>query len=162
MPTTLRSTTLPAIALEIAEALRTVESNLTPPQNRITVSYGNSNVSPRILTITATLPYTQSRVSGDAGTKFLYTDYAPDAVTLTGTPLAGQAIESLAEALGVVAEELDNGERARIAAGNTIPAGVGTDIAYANLEASITINLPYAMTINADGRPVATVTNYLA
>lgn len=161
MPTTLKSTALPALALEVAESLRSVEAGLTPAQNRVSISYGNSNAAPRIVTITAALPQTRSRVAADAGTKFLFTDYAPDALTLTGTPLEGQAIEGLAEALGVIAEELDSAERAKLAAGGTIPAGVGTDISYANLEASISINLAYSMVVDATGKPAPVVTNHL-
>lgn len=162
MPTTLKSGNLPALVLEIAEYLRGKESALTPPQNRVTISYGSSANSPRLVQITASLPYTQTRVAGDGGTKFVFTDYAPDALTLTGTPLAGMAVEGLAEALGVAAEDLDAAERTKIASGATIPTGVGTDISYANLEASITCTLPYSMVVNADGRPVPTVTNYVA
>lgn len=162
MPTTLKSTIYPALALEIAERLRAREAALNPPQNRVTISYGNSNSSPRILTITATLPIVRSRVAEDAGTKFLYDDYAPDALTLTDTPLEGQAVEGLAEALGVCAEELDAAERVKIAAGNSLPSGVGTDISYANLEASFTISLAYSMTFDASGRPTPVVSNHIA
>lgn len=162
MPTTLKSANLPALVLEIAEQLRGKESALTPAQNRVTISYGSSANTPRLVQITAALPYTQTRVASDGGTKFVFTDYAPDTLTLTGTPLAGMAVEGLAEALGVACEDLDAAERAAIAAGDTIPVGVGTDISYANLECSITCTLPYSMVINTDGRPVPTVTDYLA
>lgn len=162
MATTLKSNTLPAFVLEVAEALRAKEAALTPAQTRVSIDYGDSGTTPRLVTIAATLPVTLSRVAGDAGTKFLYTDYAPDTVTLTGTPLASMAVESLAEALGVAAEDLDIAERAKIATGATIPTGVGTDVSYANLEASITCTLSYSMSIDANGRPTPVVSNHVA
>lgn len=164
MAVDLKSTTLPAFVLEAAEQLRKAEASLPTPQNRVSITYGNSNSSPRIATITASLPVTRSRVAGDAGTKFLYDDYAPvtGGITLTGTPLVGMAVESLAEALGVAAEELDAAERAKIDAGNSLPANVGTGITIANEEATITCAIAYTLNVNATGQPVPTATNHVA
>lgn len=164
MAVDLKSTTLPAFLLEAAEQLRKAEAALATPQNRVSISYGNSNASPRIATITATLPVTRSRVAADGGTKFLYDDYATVAggITLTGTPLAAMAVEGLAEALGVAAEELDSAEREKLDLGVSFPAGVGTGITISNLEATITAAVAYTMTVNAAGQPVPTVTNHVA
>ncbi|MGB9774560.1 MAG: hypothetical protein ACPL4I_11145 [Bacteroidota bacterium] len=164
MAISLKSSNLPAFLLEAAEQLRKAEASLSPGQNRVSISYGSSNATPRIATITATLPVTRSRVAEDGGTKYLYNDYAPinGGVVLTGTPLAAMAVESLAEALGVAAEELDAAERAKIDSGATLPSGVGTGITISGLEATISASLMYNVTFNDNGQTVLTVVNHVA
>ncbi len=163
MPVSLKSSTLPALVLEIAERLRVVEAALTPAQNRVSISYGSSLSDPRTITISATLPVTKSRVSADGGSKFLYSDYAPvDSLDLTGTPLDGMAVESLAEALGVAIEDLYTAEQAKIAANGTIPNGVGTDITLTPTQASINCSLAYTVAFATNGATQMVVTNHAA
>lgn len=163
MPVTLLSANLPALVLEVAERLRSTEAALTPAQNRVTINYGNSASSPRIVTITASLPFTRSRVAADGGTKMIYNDYAPvDSLVLTDTPLDGMAVESLAEALGVAIEDLEAAERAKVAGGDSLPTGVGTTLTYSGSQASFTAQMAYTISFDATGKPVYTVTNHVA
>ncbi len=162
MPVVLKSAVYPPLVLEIAERLRVVEAGLQNPQNRVSISYGSAASSPRLVTISATLPVVKSRVTEDGGSKFIYSDYAPvDSLTLTGTPLEGMAVESLAEALGVAMEDLYTAEQAKLAANGTIPSGVGTDIILTPTQASITCSLAYTVSFATDGTPQMVVTNHI-
>jgi hypothetical protein len=102
-------------------------------------------------------------VSGDGGTKFVFSNYtADDGTTLTDTPLAGQAIESVAEILGAAIDRLDQAEAVKLAGGGTIPDGVGTTISFSIDGAVFDCSLAYTSAIDSTGRPAIVVTNHLA
>jgi hypothetical protein len=157
--TTFKSTTMPALALELAADLNNDESLLSTPVDRIQINYGADN----ICRIVGNLAVDDSITAG--GIALVAQNYAPDPdFVVTATPLETEAPANPATAILMLAQKMNKAELAKIAAGTPVAAGSGTSLVhdFGTGEASFTFAFPYSTSINALGQPTHVATNYLA
>jgi hypothetical protein len=157
--TAFKSTTMPALALELATDLNSDESLLSTPVDRVQINYGADN----ICRIACNLAVGDA-ISG-GGISLVAQNYAPDPdFVVTGTPLATEAPANSATAMLMLAVKMNKAELAKIAAGTPVAAGSGTSLThdFGSGEASFTFAFPYTTVINTQGQPAHVATNYLA
>lgn len=158
----LQSTALPAALLEVATILSNTEKALTTPQNNVQVAYDFESL---IATVTASLPITVNNAT-PAHVALVPVDYAPvadfNATAVTGLT-GGASINNPSLALLKIATAIDAAEKAKVAAGGSIPEGVGVALTadLENLRAGLSIDVPFAVAISG-GQQVLSAVNYLA
>jgi hypothetical protein len=155
---TLISDTLPELVLEIARRLEAEESALSTPINNVTIAHAETRA-----TISASIPVVAVLDATNADLKFSvanYTNYA-GAITATGTALNGKGATHTAEALTAALFLLDGAEQAAIAAGATLPTGVGTDYSINGSTMTVNCVVPITYALNAQGQQTIVASNYL-
>ncbi|MBD2160418.1 hypothetical protein H6F46_06890 [Limnothrix sp. FACHB-1083] len=159
----LQSTSLPGALLETATLLSAAEKALATPRDNIQISY---NFETFIANVVATLPFTVD-LSGTDQVGLVPTDYAPvsgfNAAAVAGLT-GGASITSPATALLKIAAAMDVAEKAKVAAGGSIPDGVGIAITgdLENLQLGLAIDVPFQVAVGSGGTQVLTAVNYLA
>lgn len=155
---TFQSNTIPALAAEAARVLMQAERSLTTPQTRVTMSFGET-----LLTITGSVPLSVAAVAADGGLKASYTNYTPDYTigSVAGTPLSDLTLDNLSEVMAQVIIAQDAEERAKLAANETLPTGVGTTYAIEADQMTFSTTVPYDVSLNS-GEQVISVTDYLS
>lgn len=158
----LESTSLTGALLETATILSATEKALTTPLDNIQVAYDFETL---IATVTATLPITVNNAT-PGNIALVPVDYAPvadfNATAVTGLT-GGSSINNPALALLKIGTAIDAAEKAKVAAGGSIPEGVGVAIT-ANLETlqvGLSIDVPFTVAISS-GQQVLSAVNYLA
>jgi hypothetical protein len=159
----LQSTSLPAALLETATLLSAAEKALPTPQDNIQITY---DFEALIARVQASLPFTVDLSEADQ-VGLVPTDYAPisgfNASAVTGLA-GGASITSAATALVKIAAAMDVAEKAKVAAGGSIPDDVGIAITgdLEGLQLGLAIDVPFQVAVGAGGNQVLTAVNYLA
>lgn len=155
------STTLPALALELAETLNSIEKGDDSLSQLVNVTY-NSNTG--IAQITGTIP--ADKVVGDGAVKWTPQEYLSDPnFDVTTTPIADASPAGASAALVLTCERIASTENAKIAAGTPNPAGVGTTVNYPTVDGvpQFQIDCSLAFTVDTStGQPKFVATDYLA
>lgn len=152
------SDNLPAFVLEAAQRLRSAELALTPAQNNLSISYGDS-----LATITGTLPVVNAVVAGTAGISALVSDYTPlvDPV-LTDTVLSDVTVDNAAETLFAAVVRLDAAESVKLANNQPLPEGAGTTYSISEGGATFSAIIPISYAVATDGSITVATSNYVA
>lgn len=156
---TIVSTEKPALLAEVARLTQLAEAALTPALSRVSI-----NLAGGLMSITGTIAGQMSVDPANGKPVFSPANHTlGTTLALTGTPLAGRGIDSLAEALFACLIDLAAAEDAYLADGTkTLPTGV--DVAYSVNGVNVTMNavVPFTVSLNAQGQQLLTVPNYLA
>lgn len=149
---TLKSTTLEAIATEVAFALQNEERSRTTPE----VTFSNIAVSfftgDNVVTIQAVLPFTTSFVNGQVALTAV--DYINAPFTKGGDLQAS----TLPEAVLEIFQRLQNAEKSQPNAGDKVQISYNTETALATINAQ----LPVTYSASTDGSISIHTVSYLA
>lgn len=157
---TLKSTTLPALVLELGEIMTSNETLLTPAQDRVQITYNREG---NRVKVAGTFAYTSDFAAGVvtvASTSYL----ADTGIVLTGTPIATLGATNLTSAMIAAVVKLSIAENNKIATGVTLPSGVGAvwTASSTNDTISIDVDLAFSRSLDTSGQPVFTVVNHVA
>jgi hypothetical protein len=158
--TIVKSANLPALVLELGEIMTSDEALLATPQDRIAVTY---NREANRVKIAGTFSYSGDFAAG--AVSILPTSYLPDPdLDLTATPVSALAAGNITAALVAATVKLSSLENTKIAAGSTLPSGVGAvwSASSQNDTFSIDVDLAFVRSLDTAGKPVFTVTNHVA